>query len=127
MVLTNVTRIPFKFPRHVRLLKNHEFQAVFQKTRCRSSDNKLTVLATHNGLDHARLGLAIGKRAIKTAVGRNRLKRLVRESFRQHQQQLSGLDIVVLGRENAAHSCNTEILESLDTHWQVVAKQCAHS
>jgi ribonuclease P protein component len=113
------------FPRQLRLLSSSDFQQVFKHTECRSVDQRLTVLARQNKLQHARLGLAISKRIIKTAVGRNRVKRLVRESFRQHQQLLTGLDIVVMSRNGAVQASNPEILNALQTHWQRVTKKCA--
>jgi len=88
-------------------------------------DQRLTVLARQNELGCARLGLAISKRTVKTAVGRNRVKRLVRESFRQHQQFLTGLDIVVLSRNAAPQASNSELASALQTHWQRIAKQLA--
>lgn len=86
-------------------------------------DTHLTVLARQNGLDHARLGLAISKRMIKTAVGRNRVKRQIRESFRHHQTQLAGLDIVVLSRNAAAQASNLELRNSLQAHWERLLKR----
>ena len=116
-----------RFPRHVRLLNGRDFQGVFKHTECRSVDNKLTVLARQNDLGYARLGLAISKRIIKTAVGRNRVKRLVRESFRLHQSSLAGLDIVVMSRDGAPQASNPELTAALQTHWRRIAKQCARS
>lgn len=115
------------FPPRLRLLKSVDFQLVFKGTECRSSDNALTLLARHNGLSHGRLGLAISKRFIKTAVGRNRIKRLLRESFRQHQSLLTGLDIVVLNRDAAHMMSNFELTEALKAHWRRVAKRCVKS
>ncbi|MDX2463835.1 MAG: ribonuclease P protein component [Porticoccus sp.] len=115
------------FPPKLRLLSSSDFQQVFKGTECRSSDNALTLLARHNGLSHARLGLAISKRFIKTAVGRNRVKRLLRESFRQHQSLLTGLDIVVLNRDAAHKTSNVELTKALKAHWRRVAKRCVKS
>ena len=115
------------FSRRVRLLTSEDFQRVFRETQCKSIDDRFTLLARRNGLENPRLGLAISKRLIKTAVGRNRVKRLIRESFRLHQDQLHDLDIVVLGRSGVLQASNTEILESLRFHWQRVAKRCVSS
>lgn len=90
-------------------------------------DENLLVLATPNGRDYPRLGLAISKRNVKTAVGRNRVKRLVRESFRRHRQQLAGLDIVVLSRHATHDSSNPGLLHSLNRHWRRLVKRCANS
>ncbi|MBL1276086.1 MAG: ribonuclease P protein component [Ectothiorhodospiraceae bacterium] len=116
-----------RFPRRVRLLSGRDFQTVFKGTECRSSDNALTVLAARNTVGHARLGLAISKRFIKHAVGRNRVKRLVRDSFRQHQSLLGNLDVVVLSREATARVNNRELTKALEAHWRRVVKRCEKS
>jgi ribonuclease P protein component len=77
-----------------------------------------TVLSRKNGTDRARLGLAIAKKHCRRATGRNRLKRLVRESFRQHAAELEGLDIVVLGQPGTSRADNKAIFSSLARHWQ---------
>ena len=76
-----------------------------------------TVLYRPNDADEARLGLAIGKKNCKLAAGRNRLKRIIRESFRQHRSQLAGLDIVVLNQPDAANASNAKLFASLSQHW----------
>jgi ribonuclease P protein component len=115
------------FPRQSRLLKPQEFKRIFQATDCKSVDQYLTVLARRNSLSHPRLGLAISKRVIKTAVGRNRIKRLVRESFRQKQAGLQALDIVVLCRNGAVDASNEVLFAALDKHWHRLNKRCANS
>lgn len=82
------------FPRHVRLLKAAQFRAVFRQG-CRARSGALRARLRPNGRPQARLGLAIGRKAVRRAVARNRVRRQVRESFRRHQRQLAGLDIVV--------------------------------
>jgi ribonuclease P protein component len=72
----------------------------------------------------ARLGLAIPRKYVKSAVGRNRIKRLVRESFRQHQHAIAGLDLVVTLRGNATVLGNQEIFRRLQTHWQDIKRKC---
>lgn len=48
-----------------------------------------------NGLPYARLALVIARRHAPRAVDRNRVRRLVREAFRIHQQRFAGQDVVV--------------------------------
>jgi len=43
----------------------------------------------------ARVALAVPKRQLKRAVDRNRVKRILRETFRQHQVRGAGIDILV--------------------------------
>lgn len=114
------------FARHKRLLKPGDFKQVFDYST-RSSDKELTVFGRPNTLENARLGLAISKKQLKRAVDRNRIKRLVRESFRQHQLTLVGLDLVVLARRSIHELNNQQILHALERHWQRVIKRCADS
>jgi len=85
------------------------------------------LLAASNDCDHARLGLAISKKRIKTAVARNRLKRLVRDSFRRHHNELRNIDIVVIGHSRAAEVSNQEIFDSLNEHWKNLTVRCKNS
>ena len=43
----------------------------------------------------ARLGLVVGKKLLKRAVDRNRLKRIVREQFRRQRAILPAYDLIV--------------------------------
>ncbi|MEE9158266.1 MAG: ribonuclease P protein component [Gammaproteobacteria bacterium] len=105
------------FGKETRLSRPKDYQRVFESA-CRSVDGCLIVLARENGLDHARLGFAISRSHIKTAVNRNCIKRLVRESFRNHQAELRGLDIVVIARKSTAGFTKQSLLSSLSHHWQ---------
>ena len=84
-----------RFRRHDRILDKASYGRVF-KTAKRSRDQYFTVLYRPNGSRSPRLGLAIAKKHCKLATGRNRIKRIVRESFRQNKEQLHGMDIVVI-------------------------------
>ncbi|MDH5325386.1 MAG: ribonuclease P protein component [Gammaproteobacteria bacterium] len=112
-----------RFPRQVRLLHSSDYNKVFKETRCKSSDKYLTLLACPNDKTFPRLGLAISKKQLKSAVVRHRVKRIIRESFRHHKIGLGSLDIVVLGR-NAADVDKKILSRSLQRHWEVLAKKC---
>jgi ribonuclease P protein component len=71
--------------------------------------------------------LAIAARIVGNAVRRNRIKRLIRESFRQHQHELPAVDLVVNARSAARDADNAAITRSLEEHWRRVVKQCAPS
>jgi len=86
------------FPRPNRLTSAADFERVFKHAQ-RSGDRFFTVLYRRNNLGYPRIGLAIAKKSVRSAVGRNRLKRIIRESFRQAKSQLLGVDIVIMARE----------------------------
>ncbi len=93
-----------------------DFDNVFEKGQ-RSADRHFTILFQPNTLNHPRLGFAISKQKVRLAVGRNRLRRLVRESFRRRAASLPPVDLVVLARDAATSAANGEIATSLDRHW----------
>jgi len=117
---------PAGLTRHSRLLAAADFKRVFQDP-IRTSDELFTVLARPNNRDGARLGLAISKKTVRMAVDRNRIKRLVRESFRRRKDLLAGLDLVVLARGGLADRSNRMIHESLRAHWERLANRCRKS
>jgi ribonuclease P protein component len=104
------------FPPESRLLSPASFRRVFEKAG-KSSDNRFTVLYRTNDRGRARLGLAVSKKNAKRAVDRNRIKRVIRESFRTNQAKLDSLDIVVLSRKGTPGFSNRELFDSLLRHW----------
>ena len=73
-------------------------------------------------MDIARLGLAVSKKHCRQATGRNRIKRVVRESFRQNQAEIAGLDIVVINQPAAASATNRMLFDSMAAHWRQCRK-----
>jgi ribonuclease P protein component len=114
------------FPQIKRILKPDDYRRVFNENT-RSADKLFSVLARPNGLQHARLGLAISKKQCRRAVDRNRMKRLIRESFRLNQELLAGLDLVVLSRSCKRSLNNRDYFVSLSRHWQNLAVKCDQS
>ena len=104
------------------MLDGVSYGRVFRKAG-RSKDRHFTVLYRSNGSDEARLGLAISKKNTKLATARNRLKRLVRESFRQNKDQLAGLDVVVLNQRGTQTADNLTLFASLKKHWAACQKK----
>jgi len=108
------------------LTRPGEFKQVFTHSK-RAGDEYFSVLGHNNNSAIARLGLAIAKKHIKRAVGRNRIKRLVRESFRRHQQELAGLDIVVLLRRDVTPLDNNDVYKRLNKLWKAIINKCKPS
>jgi ribonuclease P protein component len=82
----------------------------------------LSVLANHETFP--RLGLSIATRTFGTAVARNRIKRLARESFRLNQHSLPPVDVTVSAREAARQADVNVLRASLDKHWKSITQQC---
>lgn len=101
------------FPRSVRLLTGAEFKRVFADAR-RERGRYLTVLYRSSDHPEARLGLAVGKRQVRHAAGRNRIKRIVREAFRYRRAALPAVDIIVLARHGAATSDRHALRAEMD-------------
>ena len=115
--------VNYSFSRELRLLTPDDFQPVF-KNAVPAVSPHLTLLARKNSLDHPRLGMAIPKKHIKRAVGRNRIRRIVREQFRLQQHQLPAIDIVVIAKAGIADLSNQEINKILDKLWRKLVQRC---
>lgn len=118
-----------RFSRQSRLLKPAEFKEVFNQP-LRSSDHSFRILARSNDTQCHRLGLAVAKKACPKAVGRNRIKRVVRESFRiclAGQSDAVTLDFVVLASANAAKETNQSLSESLNKQWYKLVERAARA
>ncbi len=105
------------FPRGLRLLTPVQFKYVFQDP-LRASSPEITILARKNHSDVPRLGLAIPKKHLKRAHERNRVKRLCREYFRLHQNELPPYDFVVIARAPIGRLDNANLTNTLHKLWQ---------
>ena len=83
------------------LKKNNDFQFVYKNGK--SYANKYLVMyILKNNTEKNRLGISASKK-VGNSVVRHRFARLVRESYRLHENIFnSGLDIVVVARKSAA-------------------------
>ncbi|MBF0614852.1 MAG: ribonuclease P protein component [Magnetococcales bacterium] len=109
--MTSTPRADFRFPKSARLRNAREFQLVSSRGR-RGSSAFFVVLTFQTAQSAVRLGVTVSKK-VGNAVQRNRVKRVIRETFRVHQGRLTpGLDCVVIAKPlagqtvNEALSCN---------------------
>ncbi len=78
-------------------------------------------MANHES--HPRLGLAIATRTFGTAVARNRIKRIARESFRLNQHTLPSVDVTIAARDAARGARAADLRASLERHWLTIARR----
>lgn len=83
------------FPKSKRIVSNKQFKAILARN-LRLSDGLLTLYMAENDCDYRRLGVSVRK-SCGSAVVRNRLKRLLREAFRQSQDKIPpGFDYLLM-------------------------------
>lgn len=113
------------FPKALRLLTPADFKPVFDGADLRVSSKELLILARVNLLNRPRLGLVIAKKHIRLATQRNRIKRIVRESFRSQQTAFGdyGVDTIVLARAGLDRLDNRALDASLRHLWQQLQRK----
>jgi ribonuclease P protein component len=112
----------YSYSRKYRLTSKDEVQSVFAAKPRKVSHQYLLVLFIPNQLDHARLGLIVGKQHLRRAVDRNRVRRIIRDSFRLQKDLLKGLDLIVMIRSNCRNLETKQIRSDIDHLWQTI--QC---
>jgi ribonuclease P protein component len=113
-------------PARLRLRRKGDFNAAYARGR-RLGDGFFAVTVMRNDVGAPRLGLAVAVKVAGSAVARNRLRRIIRESFRLHQRELPAADLVVSARPPARRAAASALRESLAALWKKVGAQCATS
>jgi ribonuclease P protein component len=98
------------FPRSARVRTSAEYARVFDTARRTAAP----MLALHwaAGGEVVRMGLAVSRKVDKRAVGRNRIKRTLRDAFRHLRGQLRGGDYVLVARPAAASASPEQLREA---------------
>jgi ribonuclease P protein component len=117
--------VSFNLPKKNKLLNKKEFSWVFEKATYKASHRYCLILARESQSDRSRIGLVIAKKHIKLAVDRNRVKRLIRESFRHNQHQLIKIDAIVLSRNGLADLGNPDTYEMLQQLWKKIQNKAS--
>ncbi len=118
--------VRYTYSREQRLLTPGDFKPVFANP-VRAASPQLTLLAVPNALGHPRIGLTIAKKQVKKACQRNRIKRIVRDSFRLHQHDLPAVDIVVIGKKGVELLDNAALHKLVDKLWRKLSRRCNES
>lgn len=77
-------------PRSTNLKKSSEFRVVYESGR-RYDGILMTAFVIPSRSDYHRLGITASRKVSRSAVRRNRVKRLLRETFRLSEFELKGL------------------------------------
>lgn len=112
------------FPTEARLRQKSQFDAVYARGH-RLGDGYFTVVTRANDVAGPRLGLAIAVKVAGNSVRRNRIRRLIRESFRLHRHELPHVDLIVSARTPARTAAAPALRASLEALWIRVSEQCA--
>lgn len=114
------------FPKALRLLTPADFKQVFDAADLRVSSKEILILARANLCARPRLGLVIAKKHIRLATQRNRVKRVIRESFRLQQPVLvntPSMDTIVLARGGLDQLDNRALHDMLRQLWQQLQRK----
>ena len=104
------------FGKNKRLLKSSDYKEVFDNNSVRVAHPNLLILSEPNGTETSRLGLVIGKKNVPTAVARNKIKRVVRETFRLTELPVA-VDLVFLARKDLGKLSSTELATLITQSW----------
>lgn len=99
-----------RLPRQARVRVRADFDRVFSEGR-RTGTPLLALHLLRDGRP-ARLGLAVSRKVDRRAVGRNRIKRALREEFRALRAALPGGDYVVIARPAAAQATRVALRDA---------------
>ncbi len=119
------TRAPGRLtlPAKRRLRRKSDFDAAY--ARGRRFGNSFFAITAAPRAEGPRIGLAVAVRVAGNSVERNRIRRVIRESFRVHQHEFPAVDLVVSARAKARDASGSELRAALDALWKKVVEQCA--
>ena len=98
------------------MLTPRDFAFVFNEPKW-AVKKQIAVIGRMNTLVHPRVGLAVAKKNVKRSNERNRIKRLIRESFRLYQHALPRMDFVVMAKKGVVEMDKPTLTEALLKLW----------
>ncbi|PCK08665.1 MAG: ribonuclease P protein component [Alteromonadaceae bacterium] len=113
-------KLALTHPKSNRLLSSSDYSPIFDKAQIKVSHQRFLILARKTERSHPRLGIVVAKKNVKHAVKRNRLKRLIRDTFRTKQHKMPSIDAIVLARQGTESLSNQELIEILNNLWKRV-------
>ena len=121
------SRTAASFGKSRRLLKAADYKQVFDHNEARASHRYFLLLAKTAPGKQQRLGLVIAKKNVRLAVQRNRVKRIVRETFRLLPDNDPPLDMIFLARRGVEQLDKRQLSSILREQWHKLTRQIAQS
>jgi len=110
----------FCFPKKERLTKKADFKKLTKDSK-RISNKEFIFLFSKTTNNIVRIGLTVSRK-VGTASTRNRIKRLIREYYRQNKHRLDkACDINIIAKKDAACLSNNQIVNSLQNMFDRLA------
>ena len=100
----------------MRLSRSRDIRRVFQ-SGLKITNAYVTIRARRRTVRTPRLALAVARKHVLSAVKRNQIKRIARESFRRNARILAGLDVMVISRPGISTADKSALRQALDADW----------
>lgn len=119
-----VSAVPIAtFTKKQRLLTPAAFKEVFDAPERKLHQTHLMAFVRSNNADIPRVGMAITKRKVPTAVKRNLVKRQIRENFRLQHYKLENKDIVFIIKKSINKLNNKDLIEEINNILKKIEKK----
>lgn len=112
-----------RFTKEQRLLTPAAFREVFDAPERKLHQSHLMAFIRTNTHETPRVGMAITKRKVPTAVARNLVKRQIREQFRVKASSLENKDIVFIIKNSIKGISNTELKNEINNIFKKIEKR----
>jgi len=110
------------FRRHQRLSAKADFERVFAEPNKTTSKSLLALWKLGNS-QCGRIAIIAGKKTVPSAVIRNQIRRIIRDSYRQALISTVNLDLIVIIRQPCQTLRKLDIRKEIDSLWTKLLKQ----
>ncbi|SJN41886.1 ribonuclease P protein component [Psychrobacter sp. JB385] len=112
-----------RFTKEQRLLTPAAFREVFDAPERKLHQSHLMAFVRANNEEKPRVGMAITKRKVPTAVARNLIKRQIREQFRTKALNIENKDIVFIVKKSINDIDNKELKIQINNIFKKIEKK----
>ena len=112
-----------RFTKEQRLLTPVDFREVFDAPERKLHQSHLMAFVRTNTHEQPRVGMAITKRKVPTAVSRNLIKRQIREQFRVNASILENKDIVFIVKNSIKGISKLELKNEINNIFKKLEKK----